>query len=76
MNRQQIVATKASCQVFGHGSKLLYFGALIEQAGSAEDALESIRGSLPDMVLLDVVFGPRDGRDLCRALRRSPQCRT
>ena len=36
MNRQQIVATKASCQVFGHGSKLLYFGALIEQAGSVE----------------------------------------
>ncbi len=27
MNRHQIVATKASCQVFGHGSKLLYFGA-------------------------------------------------
>jgi len=36
MNRQQIVATKASCQVFGHGSKLLYFGALIEQTGSVE----------------------------------------
>ena len=36
MNRQQIVATKASCQVFGHGSKLLYFGALIEKAGSVE----------------------------------------
>lgn len=36
MNRRQIVATKASCQVFGHGSKLLYFGALIEQAGSVE----------------------------------------
>jgi len=36
MNRQQIVATKASCQVFGHGCKLLYFGALIEQAGSVE----------------------------------------
>jgi uncharacterized membrane protein YfcA len=36
MNRRQIVATKASCQVFGHGSKLLYFGALIEQTGSVE----------------------------------------
>ena len=36
MNRRQIVATKASCQVFGHGSKLLYFGALIDQAGSVE----------------------------------------
>lgn len=36
MDRRQIVATKASCQVFGHGSKLLYFGALIEQTGSVE----------------------------------------
>lgn len=35
-SRQQIVATKASCQVFGHGFKLLYFGGLIEQAGSVE----------------------------------------
>ena len=36
LNRRQIVATKASCQVFGHGAKLLYFGALIEGAGSVE----------------------------------------
>jgi uncharacterized membrane protein YfcA len=36
MQRKQIVATKASCQVFGHGFKLIYFGALIEQAGSVE----------------------------------------
>lgn len=34
--RQEIVATKASCQVFGHGFKLLYFGGLIAQAGSVE----------------------------------------
>lgn len=34
--RREIVATKASCQVFGHGFKLLYFGALIEQAGTVE----------------------------------------
>jgi uncharacterized protein len=34
--RRQIVATKASCQVFGHGFKLVYFGAVIDQGGSAE----------------------------------------
>jgi uncharacterized membrane protein YfcA len=34
--RRQIVATKASCQVFGHGFKLIYFGAVIDQGGSAE----------------------------------------
>ncbi len=36
MGRREIVATKASCQVFGHGFKLLYFGALIERAGTVE----------------------------------------
>lgn len=37
--------------------------------------LDETEAAQPDMVLLDVVFGPRDGRDLCRALRRSPQSR-
>jgi uncharacterized protein len=36
LERRQIIATKAACQVFGHGFKLLYFGALIEQAGQIE----------------------------------------
>jgi uncharacterized protein len=36
LERRQIIATKAACQVFGHGFKLLYFGALIEQAGQVE----------------------------------------
>lgn len=33
LERRQIIATKAACQVFGHGFKLLYFGALIAQVG-------------------------------------------
>lgn len=36
LERRQIIATKASCQVFGHGFKLVYFGALIADAGSIE----------------------------------------
>jgi uncharacterized protein len=36
LERRQIIATKASCQVFGHGFKLVYFGALIAQAGEVE----------------------------------------
>lgn len=31
LERRQIIATKAACQVFGHGFKLFYFGALIAQ---------------------------------------------
>ncbi|MFN3745542.1 MAG: TSUP family transporter [Hyphomicrobiaceae bacterium] len=36
LNRKQIIATKALCQIFGHGAKLLYFGGLVEQAASID----------------------------------------
>jgi uncharacterized protein len=36
LERKQIIATKAACQLFSHSLKLVYFGALIEQAGSVE----------------------------------------
>ena len=36
LERKQIIATKAACQVFSHSLKLIYFGALIDQAGPVE----------------------------------------
>jgi len=36
LERRQIIATKACCQLFSHTFKLVYFGALIEQAGRVE----------------------------------------
>jgi uncharacterized membrane protein YfcA len=39
LDRKQIVATKAICQIFGHGAKLAYFGGLIEQAASVDPLL-------------------------------------
>src|SRR6185436_19423183 len=36
LERRQIIATKAACQLFSHGFKLVYFGALIDQAGQVE----------------------------------------
>jgi uncharacterized membrane protein YfcA len=36
LERKQIIATKACCQLFSHTFKLVYFGALIEQAGHVE----------------------------------------
>lgn len=36
LDRKQIIATKAACQVFSHGFKLVYFGVLIEQVGQVE----------------------------------------
>lgn len=37
--RREIVATKAACQVFGHGVKLIYFGSIIDQAASVDPTL-------------------------------------
>lgn len=34
LDRKEIVASKAACQVFSHAMKLIYFGGLIDQAGS------------------------------------------
>jgi uncharacterized protein len=36
LERRQIIATKAICQIFGHAAKLLYFGALVEGAASLD----------------------------------------
>jgi uncharacterized membrane protein YfcA len=42
LDRREIVATKAVCQVFGHGAKLLYFGALIDQAGMLDPLMAAL----------------------------------
>jgi uncharacterized membrane protein YfcA len=39
MERRQIVATKAVCQVAGHFSKLLYFGALVADAAALDPVM-------------------------------------
>jgi uncharacterized membrane protein YfcA len=36
LDRKEIVATKAFCQIFGHAAKLVYFGTLIDQAASVD----------------------------------------
>jgi len=38
-DRKQIVATKACCQVFGHLTKLIYFGGLIDQAATFDPVM-------------------------------------
>ena len=39
LDRREIVATKAMCQIFSHALKLAYFGAIIEQAGTLDPVL-------------------------------------
>ena len=41
LDRREIVATKAMCQIIGHGLKLAYFGVIINQ-GAALDPLVAI----------------------------------
>ena len=42
MDRREIVATKAICQMFGHFAKILYFGALIDQAASVDPLVAAL----------------------------------
>ncbi|MBO0753512.1 MAG: TSUP family transporter, partial [Bradyrhizobiaceae bacterium] len=41
-DRRQIVASKAMCQVFGHAMKLVYFGSVIDQAGSLDPVMTGL----------------------------------
>lgn len=41
-DRRRIIATKAICQVFGHGLKLLYFGGLVAEAGRIDPLLAAV----------------------------------
>lgn len=47
-------------------------GFRVTTAGSGEEGLEAARRQVPDLILLDVVLGDMDGRDVCRKLRAMP----
>ena len=49
-----------------------FHGYEIEAATSGEEALESIRSRMPDLVLLDVLMPGLSGYDVCRAIRADP----
>jgi uncharacterized protein len=42
LDRKEIVATKAICQIFGHTAKLIYFGTLIDQAASVDPIIAGL----------------------------------
>lgn len=39
LERKQIVATKAVCQIFGHGAKFIYFGSLVDQSAGLDPVM-------------------------------------
>src|SRR3989440_11591461 len=42
LDRREIIATKAACQIFGHAAKLLYFGAVIDQATNLDPVVAGL----------------------------------
>ncbi|HOX44961.1 MAG TPA: response regulator [Myxococcota bacterium] len=47
-------------------------GYLVSEAHDGYQALESARQSCPDLVLLDIMMGSKDGFQVCRELRAEP----
>lgn len=50
-------------------------GYNVTTASDADEALQSIRGEKPDLILLDVIMPGRSGYDLCRELKEDPATR-
>lgn len=48
-------------------------GYLVTCAESGESALEAVRKSTPDVILLDLMLPGVDGLEVCRRLKRSPE---
>jgi uncharacterized protein len=42
LDRREVVATKAACQVFGHGAKLAYFGGVVDGAAGVDAGLAAL----------------------------------
>ena len=50
-------------------------GYRVVWAASEEKALNAVRASLPDLVLLDLMLPGLDGLEVCRSLKQDPQTR-
>lgn len=47
-------------------------GFAVDQAQSAQEALDYLDGNRPDMIVLDIMMPGMDGLELCRLLRSNP----
>ncbi|MCB1992494.1 MAG: response regulator, partial [Geminicoccaceae bacterium] len=45
-------------------------GFTVQTAADGDEALASIEAAPPDLVLLDVMVGGRDGYEICEAIKR------
>jgi uncharacterized membrane protein YfcA len=42
LDRREIVASKAACQVFGHAMKLVYFGTIVDRTGTLDPLIAGL----------------------------------
>jgi DNA-binding response OmpR family regulator len=48
-------------------------GYAVTELDNGHDVLDAIQVSRPDVVLLDVMLGDTDGRDICKLLKNDPE---
>lgn len=48
-------------------------GYAVRTAGSGEEALQSLREQVPDLVLLDIMMPKPDGYEVCQQMRSTPK---
>ncbi len=50
-------------------------GFAVQTAADGDEALASLEAAPPDLVLLDVMVGGRDGYEICETIKRDPATR-
>ncbi len=48
-------------------------GYEVETAGSGEEALQKLKESIPDLILLDIMMPKPDGYEVCQQIRATPE---
>lgn len=61
LDRREIVATKAFCQIFGHAMKLIYFTSIAAQAGAVD-------GTMMIVAIAASIFGTTAARRILEAM--------
>lgn len=50
-------------------------GFMVTGVAEGQGALEKVKADQPDVVLLDVLLGDRDGREICQEIKANPETR-
>ena len=64
LDRREIIASKAICQIASHGMKLAYFGGIIDQAASLDPVLAvlAVGAAMLGTTLVQALPSDDDGR--------------